>query len=170
MFYQLGMINPVPSSHCIIYLRFTIVDIISIGRGKIIVEFLSAAMLFRVCKYLSWRADGDSFMTSAASFRDREAFISPSAAITCKNNSKCKFVSSIPVNKFSQILDILNTDISNYPLFRRLHVRHISYSIYVWLILAQTADILKEIFWDQKIYFEISKVDCNYLPLLIKNL
>ena len=48
-----------------------------------IVEFLSAAMLFRVCKYLSWRADGLSFITSAASFRDLEAFISPSAAITC---------------------------------------------------------------------------------------
>ena len=55
------------------------------------VEFLSAAMLFKVCKYLSWRADGLSFITSAASFSDLEAFISPSAAITCNITVKTTY-------------------------------------------------------------------------------
>ena len=37
-----------------------------------------------LCANLSWRAAGDSEMMSEASFRAREAFCSPSAAITCK--------------------------------------------------------------------------------------
>ena len=32
---------------------FAKLEIISIGRGKMMVEFLSAAMVFSVCKYLS---------------------------------------------------------------------------------------------------------------------
>lgn len=43
------------------------------------VEFFSAAMVLRVCRYRSWRADGDSAMTREASFSALEAFISPSA-------------------------------------------------------------------------------------------
>jgi len=35
-------------------------------------------------RYLSWRADEDSAMTSEASLRAREAFCSPSAAMTYK--------------------------------------------------------------------------------------
>lgn len=54
---------------------------ISMGRGKMIVEFFSAAMELRLCRYRSWRADGDSAMTREASFRALEAFISPSAAM-----------------------------------------------------------------------------------------
>ena len=34
------------------------------------------------CRYRSWRADEDSAITSEASFKAREAFCSPSAAIT----------------------------------------------------------------------------------------
>ena len=49
-----------------------------------IVEFFSAEMVFKVCKYRSCIADGDSFITSAASLRARDAFCSPSAAMTCK--------------------------------------------------------------------------------------
>ncbi|GMR32165.1 hypothetical protein PMAYCL1PPCAC_02360, partial [Pristionchus mayeri] len=55
---------------------------ISIGRGKIIVEFFSAATLFSVCRYLNWSAAGDWAITSAASCSDRDASFSPSAAIT----------------------------------------------------------------------------------------
>lgn len=54
---------------------------ISMGRGKMIVEFFSAAMELRLCKYRSWRADGDSAMTREASFKALDAFISPSAAM-----------------------------------------------------------------------------------------
>lgn len=54
---------------------------ISMGRGKMIVEFFSAAMELRLCRYRSWRADGDSAMTREASFRALDAFISPSAAM-----------------------------------------------------------------------------------------
>ena len=54
----------------------------SIGNGKMIVELRSAAILCNVCKYLNWRACGDSEIISDASFKAREAFISPSAAIT----------------------------------------------------------------------------------------
>jgi hypothetical protein len=54
----------------------------SIGSGKITVEFFSAEMLFSVCRYRSCRAPGESCMTSAASFKALEAFISPSAATT----------------------------------------------------------------------------------------
>ena len=46
------------------------------------VEFFSAAMLDKVCRYLSWRADGDSEMIIEASFKAMLAFCSPSAAIT----------------------------------------------------------------------------------------
>ena len=55
---------------------------ISRGMGKTMVEFFSALMVLRVCRYLSWRAAGDSFMTSAASLRALEACCSPSAAMT----------------------------------------------------------------------------------------
>lgn len=55
--------------------------IISIGRGKTMVEFFSAAMVLRVWRYLSWRAEGESAITREASFRALEAFISPSAAM-----------------------------------------------------------------------------------------
>ena len=54
----------------------------SIGRGKIIVEFFSAAMVLNVCRYLSCSATGDSAITLAASFRALEALCSPSAAMT----------------------------------------------------------------------------------------
>ena len=54
----------------------------STGRGKMIVEFFSAEIEVSVCKYRSWRAEGDSEIISAASFRARDAFISPSAAMT----------------------------------------------------------------------------------------
>lgn len=57
------------------------------GSGNMIVEFFSAEMVLRVCKYRSWRAEGDSLMTSAASLSAREAFCSPSAAITCKKHT-----------------------------------------------------------------------------------
>ena len=54
----------------------------SIGNGNIIVEFFSDEMWVNVCKYLSCRALGESEMTSEASLRAFEAFISPSAAMT----------------------------------------------------------------------------------------
>lgn len=54
----------------------------SIGTGKTIVEFFSAAIELNVCKYLNCRAAGDAIITSAASFNAREARCSPSAAIT----------------------------------------------------------------------------------------
>ena len=56
----------------------------SMGRGKMMVEFFSAEMVLSVWRYLSWRAAGDLTMMSAASFRASEAFCSPSAAITWK--------------------------------------------------------------------------------------
>merc|ERR1719352_62113 len=31
----------------------------SMGRGKMMVEFFSAEIEFKVCRYLSWRAAGD---------------------------------------------------------------------------------------------------------------
>lgn len=47
-----------------------------------IVLFFSAEILLKVCKYLNWRAAGLSLITSEASFKALDAFISPSAAIT----------------------------------------------------------------------------------------
>lgn len=55
---------------------------ISMGRGKTMVEFFSAAIVVSVCRYRSCRAAGDSVITMEASFRALDAFISPSAAIT----------------------------------------------------------------------------------------
>jgi uncharacterized protein (DUF952 family) len=46
------------------------------------VEFFSLEMLLSVCKYLNWSAAGLSLSVSAASFNARDAFISPSAAMT----------------------------------------------------------------------------------------
>ena len=65
-----------------VLLGLTKFESMSMGRGKITVEFFSAAMLFKVCKYLSWSADGESDIISDASFNARDAFCSPSAAIT----------------------------------------------------------------------------------------
>ena len=56
----------------------------STGIGKTMVEFFSAEIVFNVCRYRSCIADGVSAMMSAASFKEREAVISPSAAITWK--------------------------------------------------------------------------------------
>jgi hypothetical protein len=54
----------------------------SIGKGKMMVEFFSVAMVAKVCKYRSWRAAGDSEMMSEASFKALAAFCSPSAPMT----------------------------------------------------------------------------------------
>ena len=54
----------------------------SMGKGKMIVEFFSAEMVFKVCRYLSCKAEGDWSMTSEASFKARAERCSPSAAIT----------------------------------------------------------------------------------------
>lgn len=68
-----------PAAHCLFSM---IACNISMGRGKMMVEFFSAAMVVSVCRYRSWRAAGDSVMTMEASFRALDAFISPSAAMT----------------------------------------------------------------------------------------
>lgn len=60
----------------------------SMGSGKTIVEFFSAAIVVRVWRQRSWRAAGDSVMTMEASFRALEAFISPSAAMTQEEGSQ----------------------------------------------------------------------------------
>jgi len=52
------------------------------GMGKIMVELCSAEMELRVWRYLSCSAWGDWWITVAASLRARDAFCSPSAAIT----------------------------------------------------------------------------------------
>ena len=57
---------------------------ISIGSGKMMVEFFSAEIVFNVCRYRNCNAAPDCAMTSAASLRDLDALCSPSAAITCK--------------------------------------------------------------------------------------
>lgn len=62
--------------------RFTKEANKSIGKGNTIVEFFSAEIVFNVWRYRSWMAAGDCAITSAASFKDLEAFCSPSAAIT----------------------------------------------------------------------------------------
>ena len=49
-----------------------------------IVEFFSAEIVLRVWRYRSCNADGDSDITSEASFKERAASLSPFAAITCK--------------------------------------------------------------------------------------
>ena len=61
----------------------------SIGSGKIIVEFFSAEIVFSVCRYRNCRAALDCAMTSAASFNDLDARCSPSAAITYKYINIC---------------------------------------------------------------------------------
>ena len=67
---------------------------ISIGTGKTIVEFFSAAMELRVWRYLNWRAEGDWDMTSAACFRARDARCSPSAAMTFARASRAASASA----------------------------------------------------------------------------
>ena len=52
------------------------------GMGNTMVEFFSVEMVWRVWRYLSWRAAGLPEMMSLASFRALLAFCSPSAAIT----------------------------------------------------------------------------------------
>ena len=61
------------------------------------VEFFSAEIVFRVCRYRNCRAAPDWAMTSAASFRDLEALCSPSAAITYakKDNVMGKYYAKI---------------------------------------------------------------------------
>lgn len=61
------------------------------GKGKMMVEFFSTAMLLRVCRYRSWRAEGDSAIIREASFRALEAFISPSAAMICSTDREPLF-------------------------------------------------------------------------------
>ena len=58
--------------------------IISIGNGKMIVEFFSSEIAWSVCKVRKCIAPGDCEITSAASFNARLALCSPSAAITYK--------------------------------------------------------------------------------------
>ncbi len=77
------------------------------GRGKMMVEFFSAAMELRLCRYLSWRAEGDSAMTREASFRALEAFISPSAAMIW-NTDKHNFSSS-PIHCHGERLSFFPT-------------------------------------------------------------
>ena len=60
----------------------------SMGSGNMMVEFFSAEILFKVCRYLSCKADGDSLMTSEAFFNDKAALFSPSAAITCTGRGR----------------------------------------------------------------------------------
>ena len=59
----------------------------SMGMGKMMVEFFSAEMLFRVCRYLNCIADGLQAIISEAAFSAELAFCSPSAAITCRTKS-----------------------------------------------------------------------------------
>ena len=66
----------------------------SMGRGKMIVEFFSAEMLVRVCKYRNCKAADDSDMMSEASFNALEAFCSPSAAMTLARASRAASASA----------------------------------------------------------------------------
>lgn len=62
------------------------------------VEFFSAEMVLRVWRQRSCRAEGDSAITIEASFKARDAFISPSAAITFRNTElMCQVPHSNPV-------------------------------------------------------------------------
>ena len=61
------------------------------GTGKMMVEFFSAEILFRVCRYLNCRADGLQAIISDAALRAALAFCSPSAAITCSIRSGTPF-------------------------------------------------------------------------------
>lgn len=53
------------------------------GIGKNILDPLSAAIVDKVCRYLSCRAVGEAAITPAASLRAREALSSPCAAMVC---------------------------------------------------------------------------------------
>ena len=85
------------------------------GTGNITVEFLSAAMVLRVCRYLSWMAAGDLAMISAASFKARDAFCSPSAAITFARASRDDSASAAmalcaEVNKWESQVELQRAD------------------------------------------------------------
>ena len=65
----------------------------------------------------------------------------------------------LPRHKLQSTLDMSNTDILNYPLYQRINIGHISYissnfnSCHLKLLVPQS-----KLFWDQKIYFEVSVV------------
>lgn len=75
----------------------------SMGRGKMMVEFFSAAMELRLCRYRSWSAEGDSAITREASFRAREAFISPSAVMIWNTDWRSLFVLSVDPHQRPQV-------------------------------------------------------------------
>ena len=71
---------------------------ISIGSGKMMVEFFSAEIVFNVCRYRNCNAAPDCAMTSAASLRDLDALCSPSAAITCKFTQNIVDINPFQIN------------------------------------------------------------------------
>ena len=68
---------------------------ISTGSGNMIVLLFSAATVCSVWRYLSCSAVPDLAITSAASFKAREALCSPSAAITYKQQVRGHVIGSI---------------------------------------------------------------------------
>ena len=66
----------------------------STGTGKMIVEFFSAEIDWRVWRYLNCRAAGESIIIWEASLRARADFCSPSAAMTFARASRAASASA----------------------------------------------------------------------------
>ena len=101
-------------------------DMNSTGIGKTMVEFFSAEIVFNVCRYRSCIADGVSAMMSAASFRERDAVISPSAAITWKRVYLSNRPHFLWVYRRDNLLGMLREHQESLQIKSRRFLKHVS--------------------------------------------
>ena len=110
------------------------------------VEFFSADIVFKVCRYRNCNAAPDCAMTSAASLRDLDALCSPSAAITCKYK---RIQSTLVISNskgLSEILRDIRTSTYQTCRIEEKQIRLTTFNKYMCNLTPEVRDILK-ILW-----------------------